>query len=64
VCGCGISFQAVEADLRAKLAKLLCSPQELSRLRKEALEVAGKNYSWEKVTDQYEHLFLGMVEKP
>jgi len=64
VCGCGISFQAEEADLRAKLAKLLCSPQELSRLRKEALEVAGKNYSWEKVTDQYEHLFLGMVEKP
>lgn len=61
--GCGISFQAEEADLRAKLAKLLCSPEEVGRLRKDALEIARKNYSWEKVTEQYEGLFSSMVKE-
>jgi glycosyltransferase involved in cell wall biosynthesis len=61
VCGCGVAFQAAENDLSEKMARLLQSPAETTALAKCAQEVAEKNYSWEKVTDSYEHLFREML---
>jgi glycosyltransferase involved in cell wall biosynthesis len=63
VCGSGIAFQPTAVDLSVKMARLVTSPGEVSRLRSQASETARNTYSWEKVTDQYERLFLRMLDK-
>jgi glycosyltransferase involved in cell wall biosynthesis len=64
VCGCGLPFEALESDLRGKMARLMQCPGETSALAKCAQELAQRNYSWEKITDEYEALFTEMLEKP
>jgi glycosyltransferase involved in cell wall biosynthesis len=60
--GCGVPFRPSESDLTSKLAQLLQSPGEISELARCAKEVAEKEYSWEKVADQYESLFREMLD--
>jgi glycosyltransferase involved in cell wall biosynthesis len=62
VCGSGIPFQPTAVDLSAKMARLISSPKEVSRLGSQALEAARNTYSWEKITDQYEQLFFSMLD--
>jgi glycosyltransferase involved in cell wall biosynthesis len=61
VCGCGLAFDPVESDLSRKIERLIRSPAECDALAKCAQETAARNYSWEKVTEQYELLFKEML---
>jgi glycosyltransferase involved in cell wall biosynthesis len=55
----GASFRNDDpvASLAAQLSALDADDAELSRLRALALKRVAENYSWERVTDQYEALF-------
>lgn len=59
-CGCGIAFAGVEKDLTEKMARLIESPEKIRPLSECAQEMARRNYSWQKVTDKYEALFVDM----
>lgn len=63
VCGSGIPFQPTAVDLSGKMARLVSSPGEISSLGSQASEAARNNYSWEKVTNQYEQLFSSMLDQ-
>jgi glycosyltransferase involved in cell wall biosynthesis len=62
VCGTGIPFQPTAVDLSARMARLISSPKEVSRLGSQAFEAARNTHSWEKITDQYEQLFFSMLD--
>lgn len=61
VCGCGMAFDPVESDLSSKMERLIQSPTESGALAKCAQETAARDYSWAKVTEQYESLFEEML---
>jgi glycosyltransferase involved in cell wall biosynthesis len=56
--GCGIMFRRDEVDLASKMQELIGDPQRRSQLGKVAAEFAQQQYSWQKITRQYESLFL------
>jgi glycosyltransferase involved in cell wall biosynthesis len=47
--------------LAAKLDRLIAAPQQVEELRERAQHFARDNYNWEKIVDQYERLFEGML---
>lgn len=49
-------------SLRERLQALLNDPQMVEEYREKAMQRAGKHYSWEKVTDDYENLFRRLLE--
>jgi glycosyltransferase involved in cell wall biosynthesis len=59
--GCGVSFRPEEHELAAKLDRLIAAPQQVEELRERAQHFARDNYNWEKIVDQYERLFEGML---
>jgi len=59
--GCGISFPAEPRGLAEKLDQLIASPDQVDDLRERAQRFARENYDWEKIVDQYERLFEGML---
>ena len=61
----GISFdiEKQEKGLREKLQYLLENPDVVDKFRKEAVERILQNYSWDKVTEDYEKLFIQLVNK-
>jgi rhamnosyltransferase len=61
--GCGISFHAEERDLATKLEQLIAAPGRIEELAQQAQAVARTVYGWDKVVDQYEALFVGMLRK-
>jgi glycosyltransferase involved in cell wall biosynthesis len=56
--GCGIHFSRDENDLAAKMDKLIKDGSLRSQLGQAAAEFARQQYSWDKITQQYEELFL------
>lgn len=60
----GFIFAAGDAgDLREKLQRVLDEPALVTEYGKRARERARSVYNWDKVTDQYERLFLEMARK-
>ena len=49
------------ADLRHVLADLIDHPQKVYEKKRTALEHVRRNYSWDKVTDQMEALYLSLL---
>lgn len=49
-------------DLRAKMQLLIDQPQMVERYRALAVRRIEENYTWDKVTEQYERLFLRLVQ--
>ena len=60
--GCGVNFSN-EGDLAAKLAELISDPNRRSALGASAARFAAREYSWDKVTEQYEELFHEMLPR-
>jgi glycosyltransferase involved in cell wall biosynthesis len=50
-------------DLKEKMLFLMDNKENIREKKKAALEVIGREYSWEKITDEYERLFLNLVER-
>lgn len=50
-------------DLREKMVLLMGNDANIRGKQKAALELSGREYSWEKITDEYEELFLNLVEQ-
>lgn len=50
-------------DLRRVLAELLLHPDRAERMRGAALEHVRQNYSWDRVTDQMEALYVSLLKK-
>ncbi len=48
-------------DLRAKMQMLVDQPQMVERYRALAVRRIEENYTWDKVTEQYERLFMRLV---
>lgn len=48
-------------DLRAKMQSLLDQPATAERYRKLAVERIKANYTWDRITEQYERLFYRLV---
>jgi glycosyltransferase involved in cell wall biosynthesis len=59
--GCGISFRPEQHELAEKLSQLIASPEQINQLRERAQNFARENYNWEKIVDQYERLFEGIL---
>jgi len=47
-------------DLKTKLEHLLCNPQEITKYRALSAERIRNHYNWEKITLEYESLFMRM----
>jgi len=61
---CGYTFRNRDPeDLRRVLANLLASPQMVEKKKTAALTHVRRNYSWDRVTDQMEALYRGILEK-
>jgi glycosyltransferase involved in cell wall biosynthesis len=60
-----VSYAGAEGaeGLRRALAELLADPAQMDRLRAAAAERAHRLYSWEAVTDAYEHLAQDLVAR-
>jgi len=58
---CGISFHPEETDLAKKLEQLIAAPGRIEELAQQAQAVARTVYGWDRVVDQYEALFVGML---
>jgi glycosyltransferase involved in cell wall biosynthesis len=58
---CGIPFSSDPGDLEAKMAQLIHDSKRIQKLGEEAQRSARETYSWEKIVDQYETLFLDML---
>ena len=53
-----------EADRLAGLMEEICgAPQKYESLRCQARQRIARSYDWEKVVDQYEELFYGLVNR-
>ena len=59
--GCGIPFSSDQADLEAKMAQLIHDSKQSQELGEEARRRAQQTYSWGKIVEQYETLFLKML---
>ena len=57
----GIFFERDAGDLAAKIDALDENPQMADEYRRRAPERIREAYTWEKITDQYEELFLQLV---
>ena len=55
--GCGIMFTRDEDDLASKISPLIADAGRRSQIGQAAGEFARQQYSWEKITEQYEELF-------
>ena len=56
--GCGIMFAGDEDDLASKMSGLIADPARRSQIGQRAAAFARQHYSWEKIAQQYEELFL------
>lgn len=56
--GCGIMFSRNEEDLASKTSALIADASVRNQLGQAAAEFARQHYTWEKITEQYEELFL------
>lgn len=52
-----------QEDLRRVLAELVANPGMVAAKRDAAMQHVRKNYSWDRVTDQLEQLYISMVDK-
>jgi len=50
-------------DLKEKMMFLMDNKENVKEKKKAAIEVIEREYSWEKITDEYERLFLNLVEQ-
>jgi glycosyltransferase involved in cell wall biosynthesis len=50
-------------DLQRVLADLLTNPEKVEEKKAAALEHVRRNYSWDRVTDQMEELYLSLVKR-
>jgi glycosyltransferase involved in cell wall biosynthesis len=60
---CGISFHPEERDLAKKLEQLIAAPGRIEELAQQAQAVARTVYGWDRVVDQYQALFVGMLRQ-
>ncbi len=58
----GVFFKTGNGELVEKMQYLLDHPKEVQNLGKKAVERIEKNYSWEKVTSEYEALFKRLAK--
>ena len=62
--GTGILYAFNDAaDLARQLRRVNDKPDEFAKLREQARERARSEYSWERVVDKYEQLFVQLTEK-
>jgi glycosyltransferase involved in cell wall biosynthesis len=54
---CGVMFNKDAEDLKAKLSALITDPSRRARLGAAAAAFVAQQYSWDKITSQYEALF-------
>jgi len=59
---CGIYYHNDEVSLSEKMFWSLKNEQALRSYRKKAQERIRKHYTWERIADQYEQLFLDLYE--
>ena len=60
----GYTFRNRDAgDLRRVLVDLIENPQKVHEKKRPALEHVQRNYSWDRVTDQMEKLYLSLIGK-
>ena len=58
----GLTFRSKNAkDLREKMQWLVDNPEEVARHGQEAVERVRREYSWDRVADEYEALFARLV---
>ena len=57
----GIFFERDEEDLARKLEELESHPEVVAEYRRRAPQRIREAYTWEKITDQYEELFLQLA---
>lgn len=50
-------------DLQRVLSVLISHPERIEKMRGSALEHVRRNYSWDRVTDQFEELYQSLVRK-
>jgi glycosyltransferase involved in cell wall biosynthesis len=50
-------------DLKEKMVLLMGNEEYIRGKQKAAVEISGREYSWEKITDEYEQLFLNLVKQ-
>lgn len=62
VADAGVPFRSRNIDdLRAKLQFLVDNPEEVTRLRRVAVERVKAEYDWDRITDDYERIFHEVV---
>jgi len=49
-------------DLRRVLADLLKHPEKVQEKKEAALQHVRRNYSWDRVTDQMEELYMSLIK--
>lgn len=60
--GCGFSFERMKGHLGNLLEELSAKPEEVQLMGQRALKRAKQHFNWENVAEQYEELFLRLVE--
>lgn len=50
-------------NLKKKMIFLMGNKGNVIEKKKAAVEVIEREYSWEKITDEYERLFLNLAER-
>lgn len=61
----GVTFHKNHpADLAQKLQELIDDPNLVEHFREMAPIRIAENYDWEKITDDYERLFFGLLKQP
>src|SRR5205807_5959272 len=61
--GCGIPFAHHYDDLCTKMHELISSPERMEDMRTNAANTARQIYDWERVVDEYEHLFASLRQQ-
>lgn len=61
----GVTFKKNDPyDLAEKLQALIQAPEKVQKYKRLAIKRVQEHYSWEVVTDEYERLFLKLIDKP
>jgi glycosyltransferase involved in cell wall biosynthesis len=60
--GCGFSFESKNPDdLARQLQRILSNPHLANSGAQAAIERVNAHFSWERITDQFEHMYSGLV---
>jgi len=61
--GCALPFHNDPEHLASQMARLLRDPQMRAEMGKRAQHVVASEYSWKKITEQYEDLFIEVLHR-